>query len=129
MGGQIDQLFLSVPASLGQVKAGRVRALAITSAKRSQTLPDIPTIAESGVPGYEARNWYGMLAPAGTPARIITQLNGKIVEILNSPDVEKVIKKQGADPEGSTPQAFGNYLKSEIAKWSKVIIDANVPRH
>lgn len=129
MGGQIDLLFLSVPASLGQVKAGRVRALAITSAKRSQALPDVPTIAESGVPGYEAKNWYGMLAPAGTPARIITQLNAKIVGILNSPDVVKIIEKQGADPEGSTPQAFGSFLKSEIAKWSKVIIDAKVPRH
>lgn len=128
MGGQINLLFLSLPASLGQIKAGRVRALALSAAKRSAVLPDVPTIAESGVPGYEARNWYGMLAPAGTPGNIVARLNKQVVEILNRPDVARIISRQGAEAEGSTPEAFAVYLKSEIGKWSKVIRDAKVPR-
>lgn len=127
MGGQINLLFLSLPASLGQIKAGRVRVLAVSSAKRSAVLPDVPTIAESGVPGYEATNWYGMLAPAGTPRNIVSRLNKKVVEILSAPDVARGIAGQGAEAEGSTPEAFATYLKAEIAKWSKVIRDAKVP--
>lgn len=127
MGGQINLLFLSLPASLGQIKAGRVRVLAVSSAKRSAVLPNVPTIAESGVPGYEATNWFGMLAPAGVPKNIVTKLNKEVVEILGAPDVAKVIAAQGAEAEANTPEAFAAYLKSEIAKWTKVIRDAKVP--
>jgi len=126
MGGQINLLFLSLPASLGQVKAGRVRVLAVTSAKRSAVLPEVPTIAESGVAGYEATNWYGMLAPAGTSMRIVDKLNAQIVEILRSREMADMVAKQGAEAVGSAPQAFGVYLKSEIAKWSKVIKQAGL---
>lgn len=119
--GEINLTFVSLPASLGQVQAGRVRALGVTSARRSPVLPDVPTIAESGLPGYEARNWFGLLAPAATPRSIITKLNRQIVEILRAPDVVASIDKQGADAEASTPEAFGAYVRFEIAKWTKVV--------
>lgn len=126
VGGQIQLTFLSVPASQGQVKAGRVKALAVTSAKRSPVLPDVPTIAESGVPGYAATNWYGMLAPAGTPKAIVTKLNKQVVAALHDSQTSRMIANRGAQAQGSTPEAFGRYLRSEIAKWSKVIKEAGV---
>jgi tripartite-type tricarboxylate transporter receptor subunit TctC len=126
IGGQIQLEFLSVPASQGQVKAGRVKALGVTSAKRSPVLPDVPTIAESGVPGYEARNWYGMLAPAGTPRAIVVKLNKEVVSILQDPKISRLIANRGAEAEGSTPEEFGRYVRSEIAKWSKVIKQAGL---
>ena len=121
LGGQIQITVTSVPASLGHVKAGRVKALGVTSARRSPVLPDVPTIAESAVPGYEAKNWYGMLAPTGVPKPILAKLNQQVNEALRARDIADAISKQGADPEGGTAEAFGAYLKSEIAKWSKVI--------
>lgn len=126
LGGQIQLTVASVPASLGHLKAGRLKALGVTSTKRSAVLPAVPTIAESGVPGYEAKNWYGILAPAGTPKPIITKLNGKINEILRMPDFKAAIAKQGAETEGGTPEEFRKFLVSEIAKWAKVIKDAGV---
>ena len=126
VGGQIHLLFLSLPASMGQIKAGRVKALGVSSAKRSRALPDVPTIAESGVAGYEATNWYGILAPAGSPGPIITRLNKQIAEILRSSEVADSIATQGAEAEGSTPDHFRTYLKSEITKWTKVIRDAGL---
>ena len=126
LGGQIQITVVSVPASLPYVKAGRAKALAVTSAGRSPVLPDVPTIAEAGVPGYEAKNWYGMLAPAGVPKPILTKINQQVNEALRARDVADAIAKQGADAEGSTPEAFGAYLKSEIAKWSKVITAAGL---
>lgn len=124
--GEIQITVASVPASLGHVKAGRVKALGLTSVKRSAVLPEVPTIAESGVPGYEAKNWYGILAPAGVPKPIVAKLNGQINEILRAPDLVEAIAKQGAEVEGGTPEEFRKYLQSEIAKWSKVIKDAGV---
>lgn len=126
LGGQIHLTFLSLPASLGQVKTGRVKALGVTSVKRSAVLPEVPTIAESGVPGYEAKNWFGILAPAGTPKPVIAKLNRQINEILRTPDMAEAIAKQGAVAEGGTPEAFKQYLQSEITKWSKVIKAAGV---
>ena len=126
LGGEIQITVASVPASLGHVKAGRVKALGLTSVKRSAVLPEVPTIAESGVPGYEAKNWYGILAPAGVPKPIVAKLNGQINESLRAPDLVEAIAKQGAEVEGGTPEAFRKYLQSEIAKWSKVIEAAGV---
>ena len=126
LGGQIQITVVSVPASLPYVKAGRAKALAVTSAARSPVLPDVPTMAESAVPGYEAKNWYGMLAPAGVPKPILAKLNQQVNEALRARDVADAISRQGADPEGGTPEAFAAYLKSEIAKWSKVIAAANL---
>ncbi|MBI4194253.1 MAG: tripartite tricarboxylate transporter substrate binding protein [Betaproteobacteria bacterium] len=126
LGGEIQITVASVPASLGHVKAGRVKALGLTSVKRSAVLPGVPTIAESGVPGYEAKNWYGILAPAGVPKSVVAKLNGQINEILRAPDFAAAIARQGADIEGGTPDEFRKYLQSEIAKWSKVIKAAGV---
>ena len=126
LSGEIQVTVASIPASLGHIQAGRVKALGLTSARRSRTLPEVPTIAESGVPGYEALNWYGILAPAGAPKPIIAKLNEQINEILRAPDMVEALAKQGADAEGGTPEAFRTYLQSEIAKWSKVIKAAGV---
>lgn len=126
LGGQIQLTVASVPASLGHIKAGRIKGLGLTSGKRSTVLPDVPPIAEAGVPGYEAKNWYGALAPVATPKPILAKLNRQINEVLRMPDVSGAITKQGADVEGGTAEEFRKYLISEIAKWSKVIKAAGV---
>ena len=126
IGGQIQLAFSSLPAAIPQVKAGRLKGLGVTSAKRSPSLPDVPTIAESGVPGYEATGWTGMLAPAATPPRIVARLNAEINTALKTPDVLAALSKQGAEPEGGSPQHFAKYLRSEIAKWTKVIRGAGI---
>src|SRR3990172_7588234 len=121
--GQMQLLFFSLPGALPQIKAGRVKAIAVTSTKRSTAAPEIPTVAESGVAGYEAANWNGMLAPAATPKPIVGKLNAEMLRGLRSTDVIDAISRQGADPRGGTPEEFEGYLKSEIAKWTKVIRD------
>ncbi|MBI3068163.1 MAG: tripartite tricarboxylate transporter substrate binding protein, partial [Betaproteobacteria bacterium] len=122
--GRVQLLIPTLPTVLAQVKAGRVRAIAVTATKRSPALPEIPTVAESGVPGYEATNWYGVLAPASTAKQIVGRLNAGILEVLRATDVANALARQGADPEGSTPEQFESYLKSEIAKWAMVIRNA-----
>ena len=124
--GEVQLLLPTLPTVLSQIKAGRVRAIAVTSLKRTPALPNVPTVAESGVAGYEATNWYGVLAPAGTPAFIVEKLNAGIREALRSADVMSELAGQGADPIGSTPAEFERYLRSEIAKWTKVIRDAGL---
>jgi tripartite-type tricarboxylate transporter receptor subunit TctC len=126
LGGEIQLSVASVPASLGHIKAGRLKALGITTLKRSTVLPEVPPIAESGVPGYEAKNWYGILAPAGVPKPIVAKLNKQINEVLRVPDFAEAVAKQGGEVEGGTPEEFRKYLESEIAKWSKVIKAAGV---
>jgi tripartite-type tricarboxylate transporter receptor subunit TctC len=120
VGGEIQLTFLSLSASLGQVQAGRARAIGVTSAKRSSLMPDVPAISES-VPGYEATNWFAMLAPAGTPQAILEKLNAQINTIVGAPDMAEAIRKQGADPGGGSAEEFGRYVRSEIAKWTKII--------
>lgn len=124
--GRMQLLFFSLPGALPQIKAGRVKAIAVTSTKRSAAAPEIPTIAESGVAGYEATSWSGVLAPAATPTQIVGKLNAAILGALRSADVIDAITRQGADPLGSTPGEFETYLKSEVAKWAKVIRDAGL---
>ena len=124
--GQVQLLFPSLPTVLTQIKAGRVRAIAVTSTKRSATLPDVATVAEAGVPGYEATNWYGLLAPAFTPKPVIGKLNAAILAALRTTEVADAFAGQGADAMGSTPGEFESYLKSEILEWTKVIRDAGV---
>ena len=121
MGGNIQLAFTSIPASIGQIKTGRVRALGVTSAKRLPSLPDVRTIAEGGVPGYEVLNWYGVLAPAGVPRDIAGKLHAQIVKSIKTPEVAEAITRQGADPEVNTPEEFRAYLVSEVAKWRQVI--------
>lgn len=126
MGGQIAVTIDNMPPYVPQVRAGKIRALAVSTAKRSSAMPDLPTIAEAGVPGYEAGAWFGLLAPAGTPKAIVMRLSAENARILKLPDVNKRISELGADPVGSTPEEFVALIQSEIAKWAKVIKDANV---
>ena len=126
MGGQIAVTIDNMPPYLPQVKAGKIRALAVSPAKRSTAAPDLPTIAEAGVPGYDSGAWFGLLAPAGTPKDIVNKLSAETARILKMPDVNKRISELGGEPVGSTPEEFAALIKSEIAKWAKVIKDANV---
>lgn len=120
LGGEVQAAFFSVPSTLPHMKSGRLRALGIGSARRFEMLPDLPTIAEAGVPGYDATTWYGVLAPAGTPRAVVQILNREIVQIVQSPGVRKSLLSQGAEPRPSTPEAFAAHLKAEIAKYARL---------
>jgi tripartite-type tricarboxylate transporter receptor subunit TctC len=124
--GQTQLVFSSAPTAVPQVKAGKIRGLAVTTLKRSTALPDLPTIAESGLPGYEADNWYGIVTTAGTPRPIIEYLNAEINRALTAPDVKQLLFNQGLEVRTSTPAEFGAYMKSEFDKWAKVIKDAGI---
>jgi tripartite-type tricarboxylate transporter receptor subunit TctC len=126
VGGQIQMLFSTLLQSDAQRKAGRVRALAVTTKKRSPGAPDLPTMQEAGVAGYEVAGWYGVLAPAKTPRPIIDKLNAEIVRILHSPDVQGRLAADGSEAVGNTPEQFAAHIKSELAKWSKVVREANI---
>lgn len=126
LAGQVQMLFSSIPSVLPMVQQGKLRALGIGSAERLSSLPDIPTIAESGVPGYEAYSWIGIVAPRHTPKPIIDKLNQEISSILKQPDVAKELLDQGAVPVGDTPEHFAQYIKDEIVKWGAVVKSANI---
>jgi tripartite-type tricarboxylate transporter receptor subunit TctC len=121
MSGQVDIYFSSLPGALPHIKSGKLRALGVTSANRSSAARDIPTIAESGFPGYEATNWLGLLAPARTPAPIISRLNTEVRRVFQQPDVEQHLIAQGGEPATGSPDAFTRYIKSEITKWARVV--------
>ncbi|WP_219213862.1 Bug family tripartite tricarboxylate transporter substrate binding protein [Variovorax boronicumulans] len=121
LGGQISVMFDNMPSAIQHVRGGKLRALAVTTAKRSPALPDVPTIAEAGVPGYEATSWFGLLAPAGTPAPIVAKLNAAILKALADPEVKKKLAEQGAESHGEKPEEFAAFIKSETAKWGKVV--------
>mgnify|MGYP003351057979 CR=1 FL=1 len=126
VGGHISAAFPSISLAAEHAKAGRLRLLGIASLKRADSLPEVPTISEAGVPGFEVLSWYGLLAPAGTPAEIITRLNQDVTRGLNEVDSVERIRAIGAEPMKSTPAEFGAFLKKEIAKWAGVIRTANV---
>jgi tripartite-type tricarboxylate transporter receptor subunit TctC len=119
--GQVELMFDNMPSALPHVKAGKLRAVAVTSTRRSPALPDIPTIAESGVAGFEATAWFGVLAPRGTPKEIVTKLNKEMVRILQTPEVKERLLGLGAEPIGNSPEEFAAHIKAEIAKWEKVV--------
>jgi tripartite-type tricarboxylate transporter receptor subunit TctC len=121
LGGQVSMMFDNMPSGLPHVKAGKLRALGVTSAKRSAAAPEIPTIAESGVPGYEVDSWFGILAPAGTPREIVNKLNVEIVRILRMPEVKQRLAEQGAEPVGNTPEQFAEHIRKETIKWARVV--------
>jgi tripartite-type tricarboxylate transporter receptor subunit TctC len=121
LGGQINLIFATAASAVGHIKAGKIRALAVSTAKRSGLVPDLPTVAEAGLKGFEANNWYGLLAPAKTPRNIIDRLNKETIAVMNMPDLKEFLFKQGLDVSPSTPEAFGAYIKSEKAQWEKVI--------
>ena len=126
IGGQTSMIFATMPTVLPQVKAGKLRALAVASAQRSPAAPDVPTIAEAALPGFEVTNWIGVFAPAGTPADIVARLNAEIMRIMRLPDVQPRLANEGAKFAPNTPHEFAAFQKSEIAKWGKVIRDARV---
>jgi tripartite-type tricarboxylate transporter receptor subunit TctC len=126
LAGQVQALFSIALAATPQIKAGKLRALAITSAKRSRVAPELPTVAEGGFPGFEVIGWFGWLAPAATPRAIVTRLNSELVHALRLPEVRERLLNQSTEPVGNTPQEFAAFMKSEHEKWSKVIKAANI---
>jgi tripartite-type tricarboxylate transporter receptor subunit TctC len=126
IGGQVQALFSIAIAALPQVKAGKVRALAITSARRSAVAPELPTVAEVGFPGFEVVGWFGWLAPVKTPGDIVSRLHSEIVRVLQLPEIRERLLGLGADPVGDTPPQFAAYIKSEREKWAQVIRQAGI---
>jgi tripartite-type tricarboxylate transporter receptor subunit TctC len=126
LGGQVDLMFDAVTTMAENVKAGKVKAIATTGKKRSSVLPDVPTVDESGVPGYEATIWLGLLAPKGTPPAIVNRLNEAISKIVSQPDVQQAWAKQGAVAMVMNPQAFDKYVREDVQKWAKVIKTAHI---
>jgi tripartite-type tricarboxylate transporter receptor subunit TctC len=128
LGGQIPSVFASATTATPQVKAGKLRALGSTGTRRSAALPDVPTIAEQGYPGYQATNWYAYVAPAKTPKDIIARLNRDVVRTLNDPATHEAILKQGEEPTPSTPEELAQHMASEYATWGRVISEAGIPK-
>ena len=126
LAGRVLLMSSTMPPALPHIKTGKVRAIAVTSVKRSPALPDVPTVAESGVKGYEAIAWQGLVAPAGTPKSVIARINAEFVKALRQSDVAAKLNEQGFETVASTPEWFGQYIKTEIAKWSKVIKAAGI---
>ena len=126
LGGHVSLMFDNMPSALPHVKAGKLRALAVSSLKRSPSAPEIPPVAESGLPGFEVSVWFGVLAPAATPKPILERLNQVLVKALQAPDVRERLASQGAEPVGNTPEQFTQQMKRDLAKWAKVVKDADI---
>ena len=126
LSGEIDVLFDNIPNALPQLKAGKMKAIAVTGTQRSVLFPSVPTVAESDVPGYEVNVWFGMQLPAGTPKPLVERMNRDIVRVLKEPEVVKKFRDQGVEVIASTPAAFSQLLQSEVVKWTQVIRDANI---
>ena len=126
LAGEIDVLFDNIPNSLPQLKAGKMKAIAVTGTQRSVLFPSIPTVAESGVPGYEVNVWFGMQLPGGTPNPLVERMNRDIVRVLKEPDIIKRFREQGVEVIASSPAAFSQLVQSEVVKWTQVIRDANI---
>ena len=124
--GHVPAFIAVISTAVPQVKSGKVRAIAVTGTKRSAALPEVPTVAEAGVKGYSATNWYGLLAPAKTPASIVNRLNRDFVAALKSPDVIKQLNDRGIDPAPSTPAEYLDFARSEQKRWLPIIKEANI---
>jgi tripartite-type tricarboxylate transporter receptor subunit TctC len=122
--GQVQASFATSLSAVANVKSGKVKALGVSTSKRIPSLPDVPTIAEAGVPGYEASGFFGLVAPAGTPAAIVNKVNADVVRILKDPALVKQLSDQGAEARGSTPAEYGAFIREEVAKWAKVVKDS-----
>jgi tripartite-type tricarboxylate transporter receptor subunit TctC len=121
MGGQVDSAFASVPSVIQLVRSGKLRALAVSSAHRNSAAPDVPTIAESGVPGFDVNPWWGILAPAGTARSVVDKVNADVARVVESAEVKVLFEKRGAEPFTTTPDAFGKLLEDDVRKWAKVV--------
>lgn len=124
LGGQTNMMFDNLPSAIPHIKSGKLRALGVTSINRSPALPDTPTIAETGITGYEASSWFGVLAPAGTPKEIIAKIHADIIKGLSTPEIKERLSGQGAEPVGNTPEQFVQHIKAESLKWAKVVKDS-----
>jgi tripartite-type tricarboxylate transporter receptor subunit TctC len=121
MGGQVQVMFDNLPSSLALIKSGKLRAIAVTSMTRAPALPNVPTLNESGLPGFEASSWFGVLAPAGTPAPVIAKINAEVNKWLQSSDAREKLLAQGAEAAGGSPEQFAAFIRSESDKWAKVV--------
>jgi tripartite-type tricarboxylate transporter receptor subunit TctC len=126
IGGQVQVMFANVPGTLQHVKAGKLRVLAATGDRRASALPEVPTIAESGLPGFQAATWFGILAPAGTPREIVAKLNAEIAKALAAPELVEHLRNEGADVVGGSPEQFRAFLKSEVERWGPVVKAAGI---
>ena len=126
IGGQVQMGFDNLPSTIGHIRSGKVRAIAVTTPKRSPVAPEIPTMAESGLPGYEVSAWFGLLAPAGTPKAVIDALYGNVAAILKQPEVVKQLFELGAEPGGNTPEAYAKQIAADVEKWKKVVAATGV---
>jgi tripartite-type tricarboxylate transporter receptor subunit TctC len=126
LSGQIHLVVIGVPAPAPHIRAGRLRALAVIAPRRSAALPEVPTVAEAGLPNFEVTTWYGVLAPAGTPRPIITRLNAELVHVMHAPELKERLAAMATDPVTSTPEEFADYIKREIAKWGEVVREAGL---
>ena len=121
VGGQVQLIFATAASAIPQIKAGRIKGIAVTTLKRSALMPDLPTLSEAGLPGFDANNWYGLVVPAKTPRAIVELLNTEVAKILHMSDVKAMLFTQGLDAAPGTPEQFGAYMKSERVKWARVI--------
>jgi tripartite-type tricarboxylate transporter receptor subunit TctC len=126
LGNEVQVIFSGPGAAISQARAGKIRPLAVTTGKRSRELPDVPTLSEQGFKGFEISGWYGMVAPAGTPAPIIKRLNADLVKVLSSGDAPQILRKAGYDPTPTSPEEFGRFMRSEIARWTKAVKDYGI---
>lgn len=126
LAGQIPLAVTDLPAAIQHIRAGKLMAFSVTGSRRVPALPDVPTVAEAGLPGYESVGWFGIVAPAATPDAIVNKLNAAIIEALNDPAIQTNIRAIGVEPAPSTPQAFADYIKSETVKWGQVIRNAGI---
>jgi tripartite-type tricarboxylate transporter receptor subunit TctC len=126
LSGEVSLYFANVPAAIRHVQAGKLRPIAVSGPKRSSAAPGIPTVAESGIPGFAVTSWFGVAAPAKTPRPIIDRLHSEIVRALNTPDLRERMQGMGADPVGNTPEQYTAFVQNEITKWGKVIKAAGI---
>ena len=126
LGGQVDAIFATPVSAGGQIKAGKIRAIATTGPARAPLMPEVPTVAESGYPGYEATNWYAFVAPVKTPKNVVERLNRELVKVLKTPETHKQLAGHGEDPSPSTPEELARYMKSEYETWGRVVKEAGI---
>jgi tripartite-type tricarboxylate transporter receptor subunit TctC len=126
IGGRIAAMFPDIASGLPQIRGGKIKALAVASEKRVAALPDLPTIGESGYPGFEAWAWQGFVAPAGTPRDVVMKLNTEFAKVMSDPALKQRLSESGFELQTSSPEEFAAYMKSEIAKWEKVIRESNI---
>ena len=126
LGGQVDYMFDSITSARPHLQSGKLRALAVTTAKRSSALPQVPTLAEAGVPGYEVSPWFAVFAPAGTPQPIVAKLNKALLDAMKQPDVVTRLAAIGAEPIGSSPQELATHLQRESDRWTKLITERGI---